>query len=295
MDFLSDALHLLDRLGGWYFGESYLATSGELFSQWVLQPGAAFLVSLFVLEFLFPQDRSSRGRYSFLNVAYLFYGLKLTIFGVWLIPWMGSSWSEHRLPTLALDEQLHPLLFMVLSLIVVGLVDYWTHRWLHTRLLWNIHKIHHAPTRINFTVLFHEHFLMSGVSIPLYTVTQLLLGATLVPPWGLFHLVVSYAQHSNVRGRLGVLNYLIATPEIHRYHHSSDPKHYNSNFSGGFMIWDMLFGTFYYDPKHPPTSFGLPGEVSTNLVRQQIDPFVWIARDTWAFVSSRARRSTDGG
>jgi sterol desaturase/sphingolipid hydroxylase (fatty acid hydroxylase superfamily) len=159
-------------------------------------------------------------------------------------------------------------------------VDYWSHRLVHRiPLFWHIHKVHHAPADLTFATLFHHHFLMDIVAAPFMTVVTLFLGTHLVPPWGAFHLLVSFIQHANISPRFGWLNYIFAGPEIHRYHHSSRPEHYDTNFSGVLVYWDMVFGTFHYDPKEPATEFGLGDQVPEGFWRQQIDPLIWIAKD----------------
>ncbi|MDO9006559.1 MAG: hypothetical protein Q7V20_24205, partial [Aquabacterium sp.] len=46
----------------------------------------------------------------------------------------------------------------------------------------------------------------------------------------------------NVNFKFGILNYVIGTNEVHRWHHSNNIDE-AKNFSV-FMLWDHLFGTF---------------------------------------------------
>lgn len=120
---------------------------------------------------------------------------------------------------------------------------------------------------------------MTLTSAPMLTVATLLLGTRLVPPWGSVFILVNYLQHANIGLRFGFLNYFFALPEVHRYHHSTDPRYYNTNYAGGFTLWDHVFGTFHYDPENPAVEFGLSEEIPMQWHRQQIEPLVWIARD----------------
>ena len=67
----------------------------------------------------------------------------------------------------------------------------------------------------------------------------------------------------NVRGRIGWLNYLIGSVELHRLHHSNDPAD-AANFGTALPLWDQLFGSFRY--RSPPREVGVytpqsyPGE-----------------------------------
>jgi sterol desaturase/sphingolipid hydroxylase (fatty acid hydroxylase superfamily) len=50
-------------------------------------------------------------------------------------------------------------------------------------------------------------------------------------------------QHANVDTRSSVLNYVFATPEVHRVHHRADAGSH-SNFSAFFVFMDVLLGTY---------------------------------------------------
>jgi sterol desaturase/sphingolipid hydroxylase (fatty acid hydroxylase superfamily) len=51
-------------------------------------------------------------------------------------------------------------------------------------------------------------------------------------------------QHANVDSRSSLLNYVFATPEVHRVHHRADERGNHSNFSAFFVLMDILFGTY---------------------------------------------------
>jgi sterol desaturase/sphingolipid hydroxylase (fatty acid hydroxylase superfamily) len=66
----------------------------------------------------------------------------------------------------------------------------------------------------------------------------------LVTFWGFF-------IHANVRWRFGPLEWLIATPAFHLWHHTlSGPR--DRNFASMPPCWDWLFGTSYL-PRELPT------------------------------------------
>ena len=48
--------------------------------------------------------------------------------------------------------------------------------------------------------------------------------------------------------RLGWLNYLVSGPEVHRWHHSKAIAESNNNYAHSFVVWDLVFGT-YFRPK----------------------------------------------
>ncbi|HEX7969790.1 MAG TPA: sterol desaturase family protein, partial [Stellaceae bacterium] len=58
-----------------------------------------------------------------------------------------------------------------------------------------------------------------------------------------FYAVTGFYQHSNCRVRLGPLNWIIAGPELHRWHHSERPEESNTNYGNKLILWDVIFGT----------------------------------------------------
>jgi sterol desaturase/sphingolipid hydroxylase (fatty acid hydroxylase superfamily) len=63
-------------------------------------------------------------------------------------------------------------------------------------------------------------------------------------------------SHSNVNWRIGPLIYVFVGPEMHRWHHSSDPQRQRCNFGNNLSIFDWLFGTAYLS-RDQPSEFGL--------------------------------------
>ncbi len=63
--------------------------------------------------------------------------------------------------------------------------------------------------------------------------------------------------HANVRADFGPLQYLIATPAFHRWHHTSEAEGRDKNFAGLLPLWDLLFGTFHMPAGVTPKRFGV--------------------------------------
>ena len=49
--------------------------------------------------------------------------------------------------------------------------------------------------------------------------------------------------HTELVGRLGLLEYIINTPSAHRMHHRPPG---NCNYAGALIIWDRMFDTYVY-------------------------------------------------
>jgi sterol desaturase/sphingolipid hydroxylase (fatty acid hydroxylase superfamily) len=50
--------------------------------------------------------------------------------------------------------------------------------------------------------------------------------------------------HTQYVGKLGWLEYILATPSNHRVHHGSNIKYLDKNMGMIFIFWDRLFGTY---------------------------------------------------
>ncbi|NEE59034.1 sterol desaturase family protein, partial [Streptomyces sp. SID8455] len=121
--------------------------------------------------------------------------------------------------------------------------SYLVHRLGHTSaLLWRLHGVHHVPQKVNVANNGVNHVLDIVLAQSLVQLTLALAGfsrsAVLVT--GLFVVAQGYFVHANIDVRIGRLNHLLASPEQHRLHHSTDLSeagHYGSDLS----CWDHLF------------------------------------------------------
>jgi sterol desaturase/sphingolipid hydroxylase (fatty acid hydroxylase superfamily) len=61
---------------------------------------------------------------------------------------------------------------------------------------------------------------------------------------GVTHIVIAYISHANIQTKKSFWDYLIVTPQVHHFHHSTDMNE-AKNFSNIFPFWDLVFGTYY--------------------------------------------------
>lgn len=189
-------------------------------------------------------------------------------------------------------------LSLPLQILVVILFDdflsYWSHYLRHkVNFLWYFHTIHHSQERLNpfTTKRFHPLENLFDKSIVKW-IPFAVIGSPL-EAWVLYYLIDAawdYFIHSNIRINLGPLKYIFVTPQYHRIHHSSEPYHFDKNFSDRFIIWDILFSTAYlkYD-EYPPTGVTNSQIVHENSLKpwpllrthylQLLYPFKCIAND----------------
>jgi sterol desaturase/sphingolipid hydroxylase (fatty acid hydroxylase superfamily) len=73
--------------------------------------------------------------------------------------------------------------------------------------------------------------------------------------------IVAYFQHSNVKVKVGPLNWFFSTPDLHRWHHSAIPVESDTNFGQTVIVWDAIFGTRLAEP-HSPDKLGIESPTS---------------------------------
>jgi sterol desaturase/sphingolipid hydroxylase (fatty acid hydroxylase superfamily) len=73
----------------------------------------------------------------------------------------------------------------------------------------------------------------------------------------------------------GVLNKVFNTPQLHRWHHSIDSKIGNNNYGENLMLWDKIFGTYYYKEDSAVDVIGIQEKMPANFTKQLLIPFIW--------------------
>jgi sterol desaturase/sphingolipid hydroxylase (fatty acid hydroxylase superfamily) len=229
---------------------------------------AAFgLVSLWVLESWLPfmKGRRQRLRHAVRNLTLgLLNAAVLALLAAPLMVRM-TAWVEHSGVGLL---RLISLPVSVSTLLALLLLDGWMYLWHWANhrfsLLWRFHRVHHSDPALDATsaIRFHTgEILISAVLrlalIPLFGIAlwQLLLYDTLLLPVIQFH-------HSNVRfperwDRW--LRVLIASPAMHRVHHSRIRSETDSNYASIFSFWDRLGQTFRWRHDVENIRYGLDG------------------------------------
>jgi len=185
-----------------------------------------------------------------------------------------ASFEEHQRTRTLLGGL--PLVCQVpLVLLGADLLGYGYHRLLHATRLFRLHAVHHSSRQLDFLSSARNHPVAEALGRVLTGVPLVLLGldprvvAPALPLIGIYGVFL----HANVRVRLGLLEYLIATPHFHRWHHAHPRLGGQVNFAGLFPVWDILFGTFSLPPR-APTRFGLEGEeVPESFLGQMRYPF----------------------
>jgi sterol desaturase/sphingolipid hydroxylase (fatty acid hydroxylase superfamily) len=185
------------------------------------------------------------------------------------------------------------------ALVLADLGAYWGHRLSHEiPLLWRFHEVHHSAEHMDFLVHTRAHpidmvvvrlFALAPVSLlgingpALQGGAPPLLAAVVTIVGGL----VGFFVHANVRYRLGPLEWMVATPAFHHWHHSR-VEHINRNYAATFPWIDRLFGTLHLPVDRWPTAYGLEQPLSPSIARQLLGP---LAKSVGFDVPATAQRS----
>jgi sterol desaturase/sphingolipid hydroxylase (fatty acid hydroxylase superfamily) len=142
----------------------------------------------------------------------------------------------------------------IASVFALDFILYLQHMMFHAvPFLWRFHMMHHADLDVDVTTGARFHPVEIVVSTIIKWTAVALLGAP--PPAVLVFEVLlnatSMFNHSNVRMPKGldrVLRWAVVTPDMHRIHHSIDPRETNRNFGFNLPWWDRLLGTYRTQP-----------------------------------------------
>jgi sterol desaturase/sphingolipid hydroxylase (fatty acid hydroxylase superfamily) len=175
-----------------------------------------------------------------------------------------------------------PVWARAIAALVVGEIGYyWAHRLSHeVPFLWRFHAVHHSPEEIDFLVSTRAHpfdliwsrivmltpLFALGLVNPMRVTDGAIPAIVLITGslWG-------YFIHANVRWRLGPLEWLVATPGFHHWHHAMGMQR-NCNYSTMLPWVDRVFGTHHL-PKTWPDGYGIPEPMAPSLLGQLAQPF----------------------
>jgi len=170
---------------------------------------------------------------------------------------------------------------IVLGVLVLDLAIYLQHLMFHAvPLLWRLHRVHHADLDFDVTTGARFHPVEIMLSMLIKWAVILVLGPPVLAVL-LFEIVLNATamfNHGNVRLPAPidrVLRLLVVTPDMHRVHHSVDPRETNSNFGFSLHWWDHLFGTYVAQPRAGHTAMTIGVEQFRNPRE------LWLARMLW--------------
>ena len=154
---------------------------------------------------------------------------------------------------------------VALLVVLCDFAYYWEHRFTHrVGLAWATHSVHHSSPFFNISVAY-RFGPMDGVW-PLFF--HLPLAFAGFDPLLIFagEAFVQFYQtglHTEVIRRLPrPIEWLFNTPSHHRVHHGANAEYIDKNYSGIFILWDRLFGTFAEE--RDAVRFGITEPLNSN-------------------------------
>jgi sterol desaturase/sphingolipid hydroxylase (fatty acid hydroxylase superfamily) len=191
----------------------------------------------------------------------------------------GSIWLAERVGLRLWPSHWPMAAQLLLALVVAEFGHYWFHRISHERaLVWRVHAPHHSAPRLYWlnATRFHPLDLFGLIVCQIVPLVLLGADAPALLAYGLFSGAYGQLQHGNIDVRSGPLRYLFSTPEVHRWHHSTDTREGNNNYGAVLSGWDLLFGTFFYPRDRRfsgPVGIGDMPNYPTGLLAQLVAPF----------------------
>ncbi len=140
-----------------------------------------------------------------------------------------------------------PTILMWIALILsTDLIWYWYHRMGHKiNLFWGFHVVHHTSEEFNYTAGTRITIFQALVRTLFWSVLPVVgFPASMITIMLIVHGLYPFFTHTQLIGKLGILEYFLVTPSHHRVHHASNEAYLDKNFGDMFIIWDKLFGTF---------------------------------------------------
>jgi lathosterol oxidase len=183
-----------------------------------------------------------------------------------------------RVPAVQTWVQALPgLVQFALMVIVSDLTQYWVHRAFHAvPWLWRIHAVHHSADQMDWLAGSRLHLVDIAVTRGLTYVPIYVLGFAEGPLAAYLVFVSAQATfiHANVRIELRWLQWILATPRFHHWHHAAEPDAVDTNFAVHLPVLDVLFGTAHL-PDRWPSAYGLVHgpRPPRGYLRQMLWPF----------------------
>jgi len=166
---------------------------------------------------------------------------------------------------------------LVLALVVGEFFQYWVHRGMHTVwALWRTHEVHHSSSMLYTLSSSRIHPLNVMLVYGSQVTPLILLGANIetLALLSVFTSIHGLLQHANIDYKHGWLNWVFATADLHRWHHSAELGESQTNFGSNLIVWDTVFGTRSLPSTEGPPEVGLEAdEIPVNYFSHMAAPF----------------------
>ena len=212
-----------------------------------------------------------------LNMGLMVFNSVFIVITAVAIEWTQDQYAALGVPSLPAEiwDGVWLIWPVLATVFLIDFVNYWHHRLMHTKWYWPVHAVHHSDRHMNFTTLFRIHFL-EGIAMKLAAI--LFLSWFQVPGEAyaiaaLLNMLVGQYIHLDIpisHGKLG--DKIIASPQVHRWHHANAPEAFGKNLANFFSCFDVMFGT-YYNPGPCNAPLGITPDPGQGLPANLMLPF----------------------
>ncbi len=216
---------------------------------------ASLLTIFFTLEQIINKDFLIKNR-----ALHLLHGIPLQIgymlvnFAIAFLVVACFQWIDNSHIGLFNQIKLPYAFKVVLGVLCIDFVAYWSHRAYHTLpIFWRMHRVHHSDTNLDSASFFRFHpfdALMDNTS-SLLAAMIFGLDLNIVIFFFVLYLPLFFAHHSNFVFPIWtdkIFGKIFVTPNFHKVHHHQKQEFTDSNYGNLFIFWDKLFGTYKYLP-----------------------------------------------
>ena len=267
---------------------------------WVIDNEALIRLSFFtgmffivaVWELLAPrrQLQFSKSRRWYSNIGIVIVNSLVIRWGVSLLPVSLALLAQDRSWGLFNNIASPDAVRTIVSFLILDCIIYLQHIMFHAvPLLWRLHRMHHTDLDYDVTTgtRFHPLEIIISLGIKLGIIAVIGPSAIVVVIFEVVLNLTAMFNHGNIfipSGIDKILRGLVVTPDMHRVHHSINPKETNSNFGFNFPWWDRLFGTYRAQPEkgHLEMTIGLNqfrDPQNLHLHQMLIQPFIGTTDD----------------
>jgi len=213
------------------------------------------------LEELLEGEKAARPKFK--DIAYLWF---YQSYGLWIGAGIiyETAYLLRGLLPLAWSQFVRQQTFWLQAAVALLLAEVWvysvhrlSHRW---ALLWRFHRVHHTLVEMTWSASSRQHPVDFFLTIVGANLPAMLLGIDLksIALFVLLERLYTVMLHSNLNLDWGWFSKIVASPNLHRLHHS--PTCRGKNYAGILSLLDVLANTY-----QPPDSVRAPeGSVDRN-------------------------------
>ena len=195
---------------------------------------------------------------------------------------VGYSWLVEHLQIVQIESTIW---VYILSFIAIDFAGYCMHRLSHyMNFFWNYHVVHHSSEEFNLPCALRQTIsdVLSIYAIFLIPAALIGLPPQVIAVISPIHLFLQFWYHTRHIPKLGILEYILVTPSIHRVHHAINDIYLDKNLSQIFIVWDRLFGTYQEELDEEPCVYGTKKPAATwNPILINFQHLWILIQDAW--------------